>query len=320
MLTYHPTPAAKPGDPPPADVVWIDLLNATEAEAELVSAQTGLVLPTPEQLAEIEQSSRQAFVDGAVRLSAPMLALADTDHPTLSHVGLILTDKLLITVRYEHLQIFEGVAAAACPAGAPTSSALVFATLIEAFVDRQADLLEHARARLDEISHAVFRVSSTNFNRVAQSNLVMRRKLQTIGRMGERISLIRESLLAVDRAVPFTLEAGKAWFDEGLTRRLSDARKDIDSLNLFEEHLLGKVQFMLDAVIGFIGIEQNDIFKVLTVVSVVGIFPTLVAGWYGMNFHNMPEYGWQYGYQWGIAAIILSTIIPLAWFKWRGWM
>ncbi len=79
------------------------------------------------------------------------------------------------------------------------------------------------------------------------------------------------------------------------------------------------MQFLLDAVIGFIGIEQNDIFKVLTVFSIVGIFPTLVAGWYGMNFHNMPEYAWRYGYQFGISVIVLSTILPLIWFKWRGW-
>jgi hypothetical protein len=78
-------------------------------------------------------------------------------------------------------------------------------------------------------------------------------------------------------------------------------------------------QVPLGALLGFIGIEQNDIFKVLTVFSVVGIFPTLVAGWYGMNFHNMPEYGWAYGYQFGITVIVLSTVLPLLWFKWRGW-
>jgi magnesium transporter len=132
--------------------------------------------------------------------------------------------------------------------------------------------------------------------------------------------MIRESMLAVDRAIPFVLETSKAWFDADMTRRLNGVRTDIESLNQFEDHLTNKVQFLLDAVLGFIGIEQNDIFKVLTIASVVGIFPTLVAGWYGMNFHNMPEYNWTYGYQFGIGVIVLSTILPLAWFKWRGWM
>ena len=153
-----------------------------------------------------------------------------------------------------------------------------------------------------------------------RSNAVMREKLQALGRIGERTSIIRESLLGVDRAAGFALEAAKDWFDAETTRRLKAVREDLGSLALFEEHLLGKVQFLLDAVLGFISIEQNDIFKVLTVASVVGIFPTLVAGWYGMNFVGMPELHWAWGYPFGIGMIVLSTIVPLLWFKWRGWL
>jgi magnesium transporter len=183
-----------------------------------------------------------------------------------------------------------------------------------------ADLLEEARARLDQISHQVFRKSATSPRRVMQTTAAMREKLQFLGRMGERISLIRESLLGVERLIGFSLEQAKAWFSDDLASRLKAARADIEELDQFEEHLLGKVQFLLDAVLGFIGIEQNDIFKVLTIASVVGIFPTLVAGWYGMNFQNMPEYHWAWGYQFGIGVIVLSTILPLVWFKWRGWL
>jgi magnesium transporter len=319
MLTFHPTPSAGDGAPP-ADAVWIDLLNADETEIRLVEDHTGLTLPGLDQLSEIEQSSRQSFQDGVLRLSTPVVARVDSDDPRLSYVGLILTGKLLITIRYDELKIFQTTAEHVCAGDAPTSAALVFTALLEAFADLQADLLEIARARLDEVSHAVFRASSTNPSKVARSNLIMRRKLQTLGRIGERVSMIRESMLAVDRAIPFVLETSKAWFDADMTRRLNGVRTDIESLNQFEDHLTNKVQFLLDAVLGFIGIEQNDIFKVLTIASVVGIFPTLVAGWYGMNFHNMPEYNWTYGYQFGIGVIVLSTILPLAWFKWRGWM
>ncbi|MDR3512450.1 MAG: magnesium transporter CorA family protein [Caulobacteraceae bacterium] len=319
MLTFHPTPAERDGAPP-TDAVWIDLLNGSEAEIQLIEDHTGLRLPTLDDLAEIEQSSRQSFADGVLRLAAPIVAQADTDHPKLSYVGVILTGRVLITVRFDQLKMFDLTVAKACEPGAGTTSAQVFATLMEAFVDRQADLLEIARARLDQVSHMVFRPSATSLRRVSRSNLVMRKKLQTIGGVGERISIIRESLLAVDRMIPFALEATKDWFDPALAHRLSAVRQDIESLNLFEEHLSNKVQFLLDAVLGFIGIEQNDIFKVLTIASVVGIFPTLVAGWYGMNFRNMPEYGWTFGYQYGIAAIVASTILPLLWFKWRGWM
>jgi magnesium transporter len=319
MLTFHPRHPDGQATPP-AETVWIDLLNGTPAEIQMIEDHTGLRLPSLDQLSEIEQSSRQSFDDGVLRLAAPVVAHDDTDHPDLSYVGLILTSKLLITTRYETLKIFETTAQRACGEGMDTSSTVVFTALMEAFVARQADLLEVARARLDAVSHAVFRQSATNPQKAMRSNTVMRRKLTTIGRIGERVSLIRESMLVVDRMIPFAQESGKDWFAPELIGRLSAVRKDLESLSLFEEHLSNKVQFMLDAVLGFIGIEQNDIFKVLTIASVVGIFPTLVAGWYGMNFHNMPEYNWTYGYQFGIGAIVLSTIIPLLLFKWRGWM
>jgi magnesium transporter len=191
---------------------------------------------------------------------------------------------------------------------------------MEAFVARQADLLQEARAKLDAVSHRVFRNASGDPRRATRSNALLRERMQMLGRMGERISMIRESLLAVDRMIPFATDQAGGWFAGPTGVRLTAVRADIDALSLFEEHLLGKVQFLLDAVLGFINIEQNDIFKVLTIASVVGIFPTLAAGWYGMNFHNMPEYGWAWGYQYGIGVIVLSTILPLLWFKWRGWL
>jgi magnesium transporter len=101
--------------------------------------------------------------------------------------------------------------------------------------------------------------------------------------------------------------------------RLAAISRDIASLNDYEVHLSNKVQFLLDAILGFISIAQNDIFKVLTIVSVVGIPPTLVAGIYGMNFKSMPELGWDWGYGYGLAMIVLSGLIPLLWFKWRRW-
>jgi magnesium transporter len=315
---YPPHPAGESA--PHAGAAWIDLLSPDEHETRLVEDLTGLWLPSREALSEIEQSSRLSFKDGVLRLAAPIIAKADTDHPNLSEVGLILTPKLLISVRYDDLRIFEATAKKAKAEGPPTSSAEAFVELMETFVDRQADLLEEARARLDSISHRVFRKAANDPLRARRSNAAMRERLQTLGRIGERISMIRESLLAVERLIPFTLDGAKDWFSREHAERLKAAREDIGSISLFEEHLLGKVQFLLDAILGFISIEQNDIFKVLTIASVVGIFPTLMAGWFGMNFHNMPELGWRYGYQFGIAVILASTIVPLLWFKWRGWL
>jgi magnesium transporter len=319
MLHVHPPHPSRQAEPH-SGAVWLDLVGPSESEISLVEDFVGCTLPSRDDLAGIEQSSRLSFEDGVLRMAAPMIAGADTDHPSISHVGLILTPRLLISIRYDALPMFDAVAGKAA-ADEPHGAVAIFAALIDAFVARQADLLEEARARLDQISHQVFRKSATSPRRAAVFSSLMRDKMQLLGRLGERTSMIRESLLAVERMLSFVMESpANAWFAPEISRRLGVARADIDALNQFEEHLLGKVQFLLDAVLGFISIEQNDIFKVLTIASVVGIFPTLVAGWYGMNFHNMPEYGWAFGYQFGIGMIVASTILPLLWFKWRGWL
>ena len=104
-----------------------------------------------------------------------------------------------------------------------------------------------------------------------------------------------------------------------LKPRLETLRQDVASLNDYDAHLLNKVQLLLDATLGLINIDQNNIIKVLTIVSVVGVPPTLVASMYGMNFEHMPELHWAWGYPYGLALIALSAILPLLWFKWRGW-
>ena len=319
MLAFYPPLSGDPSEPHPG-AVWIDLVGAGEAETRVVEDHTGFDLPNRAELSQIEPSSRLSFDGKVLRLAAPVIAKAETDHPKLSHIGFILTPELLISVRYETSKAFETVAKTVGPACAHMSSMEVFAALMEAYVAGQADLLEGARASLDEISHRVFRPPTQKRTRIKRSNQVMREKLEALGKIGERTSIIRDSLLGVERAIGFALEAAKGWLDPEATRRLKAVQGDLASLALFEEHLLGKIQFLLDAVLGFISIEQNDIFKVLTVASVVGIFPTLMAGWYGMNFANMPELHWAWGYPFGIGMILLSTILPLLWFKWRGWL
>jgi len=95
-------------------------------------------------------------------------------------------------------------------------------------------------------------------------------------------------------------------------------RQDVLSLSDYDAHIVNNVQLLLDAALGLINVEQNNIIKVLTIVSVVGIPPTLIASMYGMNFKGMLEYDWSWGYRYGLAAIALSALLPVAWFKWRG--
>jgi magnesium transporter len=133
------------------------------------------------------------------------------------------------------------------------------------------------------------------------------------------VSLVRDSQLGIGRIVPY-VTAVADWMPKGLNARLKTISRDVSSLNEFVTHLTDKVQFVLDATLGLINIAQNDLMKVLTIVSVIGIPPTLIAGVYGMNFAHMPELHWQYGYEYGLGIILVTAIAPLFWFRKKGWL
>ncbi len=201
-------------------------------------------------------------------------------------------------------------------------------------VDFGADLLEQLATDLATISVRTFgqeshaakpddvRTATTaaarRSARRATISRALRESLRAVGAAGDHLSRIRESLLGLQRILRYVQEMA-VWMPQDSNKRLVGAQQDLASLVDFESHLSGKTQFMLDAVLGFINTEQNDIFKVLTIVSVVGIPPTLIASMYGMNFRYMPELSWHWGYPYGLTLIALSTLLPIVWFKRRGW-
>ena len=129
----------------------------------------------------------------------------------------------------------------------------------------------------------------------------------------------RTVLLNVGRIASFANDVGSEWITPASKRRLEAVSKDVVSLSDYESRLSDKIQLLLDAILGFISIQQNDLFKILTIVSVVGVPPTIMVGIWGMNFKFMPELGWTYGYPLAWLAVIASAALPLLWFKWRGW-
>ena len=169
------------------------------------------------------------------------------------------------------------------------------------------------------LSRAAFHVDDPKGRKPVRSNRLLRLQLRRIGRFGDRLSQVRDSLLGLARVTAYATQNTKDWPGAPPAPRLASLTADIISLNDYEAHLSNKSQFLLDAMVGLISIAQNDIFKVLTIVSIVGIPPTLVASLYGMNFHNMPELSWSFGYQWGLSMIVLSAIVPVVWFKIKGW-
>jgi len=310
LATYPPAPH------PPA---WVDLFDASDAEQAAAAAATGLTVPTRDQLGEIESSSRLAVDGDVLRLSMPITSRDAAGVLSVTPLGLVLSPRHLLTVRFARLPAFESFAQD-FSRGTAHSSVDAFVGLIEAMVDRIADVLEHVGAQLDDLSRLAFQVDAPGKHSPSRADRTLRNALRRIGLLGEHVSHIRDSLLGIGRIVPFVMETGHGWIGEAYATRLRTARQDIASLNDYDAQLSNKVQFLLDAILGFINIEQNNIIKILTVVSVVGIPPTLVASIYGMNFKSMPELQWDWGYPYGLSVIAASAVLPLVIFKIRGWL
>ena len=303
----------------PSEVIWIDLLKPTNEEKRFVESRTHIRVPSVEALSEIEASSRLHVDHGVIYLSTPIVARSDTPQSFLSPVGFILSRTVLVTVRFTDLPTFDHVADQIHQDTSLATNVGVFTALLEAIVDRGADVLEGLRGELDRISRQVFHGNPANPSHTVRSTAALRQTLSAVGAIGERVSQARDVLLGVGRIASFARDIGEEWMTPEFRVRLGAVLKDVASLNEYEAHLSGKVQFLLDAVLGYITIEQNDLFKVLTIASVVGIPPTLIAGIYGMNFKFMPELDWSWGYPFGLAVIVISAILPLIWFKWRRW-
>ena len=301
-----------------AAAVWIDLIEPTPEESAMVAAAIGLATPSREALSEIETSSRLQLDGDVLRLSSPLLAHAETPEQTLTPVGFVVSPRALMTVRFTKLRVFESVhdRLAATPNVSPPG---VFTLLLEAVVDRDADLLEHVATELEAISRALFRTDARKREKSIRNDESLRQTLSAVGRIGDRLSEIRASLHGLGRIVPFACQVGVEWIGPNHFTRLNAVKQDIISLDDFETHLATKSQFLLDAVLGFINTQQNEMFKILTIVSVVGVPPTLFASIWGMNFHFMPELALKSGYPMAIFLIVASGVVPMLWFKWKRW-
>ena len=186
-------------------------------------------------------------------------------------------------------------------------------------MDRTADQLERVRDEMDSTANRIFLRHSGTAG-PSQDNQELRRALQKVSLTGDFVSRLHDTLLVMGRIVGYVGTIGPEWFPASLRVRLKTLRQDIVSLKDFDGHLSQKVQFLLDAILGFINIAQNHIIKVLAVVGTVGVPPTLIASIYGMNFEAMPELKFVYGYPVALCAIVASAILPLMWFKRKGWL
>ncbi len=326
MLAFHTanarieTPVDITKDDLPQGTSWIDALNPDDKEIAFLERALAIRVPTYDRLVEIESSSRLATENDHIFLSLPLVVRSDEGMPRTTPVGFVVSKEMLLTLHFQTLKAFETCSLRVANVNAgPQDSMGHFLTIVESIIDHVADVLEHVGTDLDDISWRIFSEDAARRHEPRKEGANLRSVLRQVGRSGDLTAKISDSLLGMGRMIPYVTANAASYLTPEAKARLDSMSRDIASLNDYETHLTDKIQLLVDATLGFTNVEQNNVFRVLTVFSIIGIPPTFVASMYGMNFKTMPEYDWAWGYEYGLAVIVLSAIVPALWFKWRGW-
>lgn len=295
----------------PPDAVWIDLIEPSREEDAAVEKALGLSVPTREEMAELEASSRIYRENGATYATADIITHGDTDIPGIEPVTFVLTDGPLVTIRYTDPKPFAMLVdkldrePALCATGRD-----MFLNLMESVIDRASDILSRNVARVEGIATHVFSGGKT----VGFEKLITR-----LGQAQIANARIEQSLAGLSRIFAFV---GTDERVEGAdaNAHLHSLSRDAESLIAHNHAVAASINFQLSAALGLINIEQSSIIKIFSVGAVAFLPPTLIASIYGMNFEHMPELSQPWGYPLALVAMVISALLPLAWFKKQGWL
>lgn len=313
----------------PANVLWLDLLNPTPEEAKQAEVWSGLDIPTHADMVEIEESSRFYHENGAQYLTAPFLHTLDDKHRMITPVSFILTENILITVRYAEPKSIKIYADNASKSNSglidnKTTSLCIMLDIIEATTSRLADIVESLSDKIDNASMSMYQRAP---NDRPMSTEEFRKILTDIGSHGSFLSRLRESLAGIRRllvyvaAPPYNNNREKQHQMRSKSHDfIKSLERDAQSLENYIDYLSNKINFMLDTIVGLISIEQNSIIKIFSVAAVGFMPPTLIASIYGMNFATMPELSTSWGYPAALSLMIVSALLPLAYFRKKGWL
>jgi len=302
----------------PGDVstsVWIDLVNPGEDEDKSIEKALGIEVPTRSEMREIEASNRFYTENGAYYMTSIILHNSSQEVPMTSVITFILSGPHLVTVRYAEPRAFPVYVARAAKGDADcVTGAGVMIGLFEMLIEREADLIERVQDEVEKIAPQVF----------GQNGQTARRLdilLKTVGKEGDVTARAQESAMSLHRlSLYFANAARERKDDPRVLGRIEAANHDILSLMESMRFLSARTSFLLDATLGMISTEQNQIIKLFSVMAVMLMPPTLVASIYGMNFHNMPELSETWGYPAALVLMFFSGLIPFLYFRRKGWL
>ncbi|KJK24535.1 magnesium transporter CorA [Burkholderiaceae bacterium 16] len=291
--------------------IWIDVISPDEEELAWIKEAYGVALPELEDLGDLEASARYfEGEDENIHIRTDFL-LDEEEISRNVRVAFVLTRDVLFSIHDEDLPVFRLVRLRArMRPGSVRNAKDVLMDLYATDAEYSADSIEEVYERLEEASK---RVLAENVTDAAAADV-----LETIAREEDLNGRIRRNVMDTRRAVSFLMRSQLL-----STEQQDEARqilRDIDSIENHTAFLFDKINFLMDATVGFININQNKIIKLFSVVSVALMPPTLIASIYGMNFKFMPELDWSAGYPWAIALMAVSAAIPLVYFKRKGWL
>lgn len=300
------------------ETVWIDMLDPTPEEDAFVEQQLGLEIPTRAEMREIEASSRLYQENGAHYLTAFVLHNIDKPRPDSNAFTFVLAGRRLVTVRYAQTKAFPLLLAKIDKGDiAADSGVLIFTGLIEVVIDRIADLIERLQDDVDKLAAGIFEIKGGEGTRSRRYDVT----LKGIGRAGDVVSRAQESARSLQRVLNYYKAVSKdLGCDAKLRERITTASRDLQSLTEHMTFLSDRSIFLLDATLGMISTEQNQIIKLFSVMAVALMPPTLIASIYGMNFKHMPELDWTFGYPMALGLMVLAAVVPFVYFRRKGWL
>lgn len=307
----------RPGEPVPDGLIWADLINPTAEDTAAIHRLAAIEVPTPEEMREIEPSSRLYREGLALYMTASVLNNTDTPEPETRAITFVLSEGLLTTLRYCKPMPFDTFRSRILSQPSLCRSPEVaLVELVDAIVDRIADTLEGVDGNVSRLAKTIFAPVTTHETRATDFGPAIRE----IGVNAMRCAKSDESLIGLQRMLTFFDANMRQLNNKEARSRIKDLQRDILSLEGYVERMSEKLVLLLDATLGMVNIQQNNIIKIFSVIAVVFLPPTLVASIYGMNFEIMPELSWHVGYPLALIMMFLSAFLPYRYFKHRGWL
>jgi len=298
--------------------VWIDVLNPAEDEDKIIEQALGIEVPTRSEMREIEASNRFYTENGAYYMTGIIVHNSSQDVPLTSVITFILAGTRLVTVRYADPRAFPLYVARAAKGdpGCHSGSGIMIG-LIEMLIEREADLIERVQDQVERMAPLVFGQKGVPAPRDRRLDVL----LKTVGKEGDVTARAQESAMSLHRLLLYFANAVRERKDDKrIMARIESANHDITSLMESLRFLSARTGFLLDATLGMISTEQNQIIKLFSVMAVMLMPPTLVASIYGMNFKHMPELDIPWGYPLALGLMFFSGLVPYLYFRKKGWL